>query len=54
MCDLEQFSQIQSHINKADSYDLTMLHIHLGRLFHLITFVVNTMYLQIIYQHDAL
>ena len=31
-----------------------MSHIHLGHLFHVITFVVDTMYLQIIYQHDAL
>ena len=30
---------------KADIYDLTMSHIHLGHLFHLITFAVNTMYL---------
>ena len=41
-------------INKADSYDLTMSHIHLGHHFPLITFAVNTMHLQNIYQHDTL
>ena len=36
------------------SHNLYCVHVHLSHLFPLITFVINMMYLQIIYQHKAI